>query len=386
MVNERRGRSSRKDQAVNRKECCDLVVRALDHHITIPIQGKLDQKTLFQGLAGMAASNQSIHSATYTLTEIPCETSFRYHLNKLDIDELERINNLILTSSIQNVLKRGTAYRFAIDVTHDPYYGETVEENTEYVIHSQLKKSTTDFYSYVTVYVINKDRQMTLAVYPLRQGMSKIAYLARCLDQIASCGFGIEVLCLDREFYAKKVIEFLKSREIPFIVPVKYHGNQMKELLNGRKSRFAIYTMKSKPADLILTIAIAVKYYRGKGGKHGSENLGYVISGIGWNPQKVHNVYRSRFAIESSYRMRNEVKPRTSTRNPLIRYLFAIVSFLLKNVWVVLLHRYFSRPQRGPRSIDSRGFTFVVFRLVVWDHICHLLKFICRIYSVKRPV
>jgi putative transposase len=144
--------------------------------------------------------------------------------------------------------------------------------------------------------------------------------------------------------------------------------------------------MKSKPADLFLTVAIAVKYYRGTGGKHVSENLGYVISGIGWNPQKVHTVYRSRFAIESSYRMRNQVKPKTSTRNPLFRYFYTIVSFLLKNVWVILLHRYFSRPQRGPGSIDSRGFTFVVFRLVVWDYICHLLKFICRINPLMRPV
>jgi putative transposase len=386
MVSRRRGVNSREERVLNRKECCDLVVRALDHHITIPIQGTLNQKTIFQALAGMAASNQSIHSASYTLAAIPCETSFRYHLNKLDIDELERINNLVLTYSIQAVLKRGTAYRFAIDITHDPYYGETIEENEGFVIHSQLKKSTTDFYSYVTVYVINHDRQMTLAVYPLREGMSKIAYLTRCLDQIAACGFGIEVLCLDREFYAKKVISFLKSRAIPFIVPVKCQGNQMKDLLDGRKSRIAMYIMKSKPADLILTIAIAVKYFQGKGGKHGSKNLGYVVSGIGWNPRKVHTVYRSRFAIESSYRMRNQVKPRTSTRNPLIRYLYAIVSLLLKNAWVVLLHRYFSRRQRGPRTVDSRGFSFVVFQLVFWDYIFHLLKLIRRINCIKRPV
>jgi len=385
MVNERRGRASREKQVVNRKECCDLIVQALDRHLTLPIQGKLTQKKLFQGLAGMAASNQSIHSASYTLTDAPCETSFRYHLNKLDISELEGINNLILTYSIRDVLKRGTAYRFAIDITHDPYYGEIIDKNEGYVIHSQLKKSTTDFYSYVTVYAINKDRQMTLAVYPLRRGVSKIAYLSRCLDQIASCVLGIEVLCLDREFYAKKVISFLKSREIPFIVPVKCHGTQMKAILDGRKSRFASYIMKSKPADLILRIAIAVKYYQGKGGKHGAKNLGYVVSGIGWNPQKVHDVYRSRFAIESSYRMRNQVKPRTSTRDPLIRYLYAIVSFLLKNVWVVLLWRHVSRQQRGPQTVDSRGFRFVVFQLVIWDYICHSLKFIHQIHLSKSP-
>jgi len=163
MVSQRRGVISREEQVVNRKECCDLIVQALDRHLTIPIQGTLTQKKLFQGLAGMAASNQSIHSTSHILTNVPCETSFRYHFAKLDITELERINNFILTYSIQDVLKRGTAYRFAIDITHDPYYGETIQANKDYVIHSQLKKSTTDFYSYVTVYVITKDRQMTLA-------------------------------------------------------------------------------------------------------------------------------------------------------------------------------------------------------------------------------
>jgi hypothetical protein len=158
MVYRRRDWSSREERAVNRKKCGDLIVQALNRH----------------RLAGMAASNPSIHLASYTLTDIPCETSFQYHLNKLDIDELERINNLVLTYSIQDVLKRGTAYRFAIDITHDPYYGENIEENEGYVIHSQLKKSTPDFHSYVTVYVINHNQQMTLAVYPFRQGMSKL--------------------------------------------------------------------------------------------------------------------------------------------------------------------------------------------------------------------
>ena len=81
-------------------------------------------------------------------------------------------------------------------------------------------------------------------------------------------------------------------------------------------------------APLNLKIAIAVTDVKGKREKHGVENLGYVVNGIDWNPQKIHERYRSRFAIESSYRMRNLVKPRTSTRNPVIRYLFAIISFL----------------------------------------------------------
>lgn len=337
MVQLSRARTSTKEQVLKKKECCDLVVKNLDQFITIPIQGKLTQTMVFQSLVGMAVNQQSIHSISRTLTLAPCETSLRYHLNKLTIPELEKCSTQILTHFIDDVLKKGHAYQFAIDFTHDPYYGEANETNKDYIIRNRLKKSTTEFYSYITLYVITKDRQLTLAVFPVRQGLSKVFYLAQCLDVISDLGLHIEVLCLDREFYAKKVISFLPGAHIPFIMPVRRHSHRMKSLLDGTKSRFGTYIMKNKPADLELNIAIVVKYFKGKGGKHGSKNLGYVFYRINWSPQKIHETYRSRFSIESSYRMRNQVKPKTSSRNPVLRYLFALISFLLKNVWIVLL-------------------------------------------------
>jgi putative transposase len=375
-----------KEQVLNKKECCDLVVSNLNHFITIPIQGKLTQTKIFQSLVGMAVSHQSIHSISRSLTLTPCETSLRYHLNKLNIFELERICSHILTHSVHEVLKEGHPYKFAIDFTHDPYYGEIAEENEDYIIRNRLKKSTTEFYSYITLYVITKDRQLTLAVFPVRQGLSKVHYLAQCLDVISSLGLQIEVLCLDREFYAKKVISFLQGTHIPFIMPVRRHSRRMKSLLEGTKSRFGTYIMKNKPSDLELNIAIVVKYFKGKGGKHGSKNLGYVFHGLRWSPGQIHETYRSRFSIESSYRMRNQVKPKTSTRNPVLRYLFTLISFLLKNIWVVLIWRYFSPMKRGPRTIDRRVLRFDVFCLFIWDYIKRVLKCIDYILGLGRPV
>ena len=61
-------------------ECSALVVNTLNRYISIPTQGKLKQKTIIQSLVVMATSLTSIHSIGQILTEIPCETSFRYHL------------------------------------------------------------------------------------------------------------------------------------------------------------------------------------------------------------------------------------------------------------------------------------------------------------------
>ena len=357
-----------KNSHLKPKECCACAVAALDRHLTIPIRGSLTQTDLFQALVGMAAMHQSVHSLTGFLEQVPCETSFRYHLKKLSMDDLEQKSTAILTHFVHHVLKPGNAYQFAIDYTHDPYYGTTSGENESYIVRSKRKKSTNEFYSYVTLYVTTKDRQMTLAVYPVRQGTSKVGYIARCLDRIAELGLTVEALCLDREFYTRKVFGFLTRIRVPFIVPVRKHGKRTKELLKGTRSRYAEYRMKAKP-PLLLTIAIAVTYAQGKRGKHGVENLGYVVGGLAWHPRRVHQTYRSRFAIEASYRMRNQVKPRTSTKNPVIRYLYAIISFLLKNVWIALLWRNFSPVKQGPRTIEMRAFRFDCFIVIIGEAI-----------------
>jgi len=367
------------------QECCAYVVAALDQHLTIPIQGKLTQTDLIETLVGMAAMNQSIYSMTSILDRTSCETSFRYHLKKLDMGELERKNTAILTSLLHHVLKPGNAYQFAIDYTNDPYYGTTAGENEAYIIRSKRKKSTNKFYSYVTLYVTTRNRQLTLAVYPVRQGVAKVGYIAQCLDQITELGLTIEALCLDREFYTRKVIGFLTEARVPFIIPVRKHGKRMKALLQGTQSRYAEYWMKGKP-PLVLTIAVAVVYAQGKRGKHGVENLGYVVGRLAWHPHRVHHIYRSRFSIESSYRMRNQVKPRTSTKNPVIRYLYAITSFLLKNVWIALLWMHFSPVKQGPRTIEMRAFRFEDFMWIIGEAIRKALKIVREIPVLRYPV
>ncbi|CVK33950.1 hypothetical protein [Methanoculleus bourgensis] len=67
--------------------------------------------------------------------------------------------------------------------------------------------------------------------------------------------------------------------------------------------------------------------------------------------------------------MRNLAKPRTSTKNPTFRYLYAIASFLLKNVRVALLRIYFSPVKQGQRIVDMRAFRFERFVFIIWEAI-----------------
>jgi putative transposase len=74
--------------------------------------------------------------------------------------------------------------------------------------------------------------------------------------------------------------------------------------------------------------------------------------------------------------MRNIVKAKISSRNVVIQYLLTIISFFLKNVWVALQWKFFSRVRQGPRTIDDNVFRFDLFRLFVWEGIRKKLKLV----------
>ena len=65
----------------------------------------------------------------------------------------------------------------------------------------------------------------------------------------------------------------------------------------------------------------------------------------------IRQSYRQRFGIESSYRLKNICRIRTTTKNPIIRLLFVGISFLLLNIWVNFLWQKISQPRRGGRLI-----------------------------------
>ena len=248
-----------------------------------------------------------------------------------------------------------------------------------------MKDSTTTFYSYVSLYITTKGQRLTLAVLPVKMGVSKVEYIRKFLAFIDDAKVNIEVLCLDRGFYSNDVFSVLQEENIPHIVPVRKHGQELKKILRGNHSRYARYTRMGTSGPLDLTLAIDVHYLQGRNKKFGNVNLGYVVYGIDWKPRRVYLIYKNRFAIESSYRIRNIVRAKTSSRNVAIRYLLTIISFLLKNIWVAFQWMFFYKVQRGPRTIDEDLFRFDFFRLFVWEGIRKKLKFVT-VISVLRSL
>ena len=356
------------------KNCIETVLQPLSDHVTIKINGSLTCEDVFRTVVSMAVNRNSVHSVSTRYQDVACETSLRYHLKKLNMDELIKSNENILLQQVLNTLKTDKSYEFAADYTNDPYYGKTDSSNEKYVIRSQAKKSTNSFYSYISLYITNKNERFTLSVLPAEKKKTKVEYLSHFIDLINRLNLKIKVLCLDREFYCTDVFEFLQKNNIPHIVPVVKKGKKMNQIMKGKRARCEQYVMSGLKKKIRLAIVIDVKYLKGKREKKGCENLGFVVFGVKWSPRKVSTVYRKRFAIESSYRMRNIVKPKTSTKNANIRYFYTLISFLLKNVWLNLQKKHFTIVKRGPQVIDEDKFRFETFILLIEEWLRRKLR------------
>jgi putative transposase len=211
---------------------------------------------------------------------------------------------------------------------------------------------------------------VTLAVFPVRKNQKKVKVIKQFIGIIREKGYKIRVLLLDRGFYSADIFQYLQSEGIPHIMPVKAFGKKMKELLANKNIRDFSYTIYENGENAQeITIKRYTSRRTAKDGKIEEKNLGFVFFGIDWSLIKIKDEYKSRFAIEASYRMRNIVRPRTSTRNPVIRYFYAIVSFLLKNIWVLALMENFRKKQRGPIVINSDWFHFEAFVERLWNKI-----------------
>jgi putative transposase len=172
------------------------------------------------------------------------------------------------------------------------------------------------------------------------------------LNRMDELDVRVGCLYLDRGFYTIEVISYLKKRKVPFVMPVVCRGKNggTRALLRTKKSYTTEYTMRNaaKHREVSFSVHVVRIYLKSRYGKHGSKCYGYIVHPLDVvSLRRVFDEYRKRFGIESSYRLMNESRARTSSRDPKRRLLFVAVSFILINTWVYVKWESLSVPVRG---------------------------------------
>ena len=291
-----------------------------------------------------AARRKSIHDACGRLARVPSDETLRQALLSTlpERRELERRINAALADRLPtSFFKR--LWRIAIDLTEIPYHGQPQRDPRE-VRRGKPKSGTTHFHAYASAYVMHRGQRFTLAMTYVLKGETMDAVVKRLLQRVRRIGVKIRFLLLDKGFFQVDVVRYLQAARCPFLMPAYARGRRartpapgsLQELLTRKRSGWTRYTWTNqKGRRATVWMAVVCKNYAGERKRRGRRTHLYAYWGI--EPRSfdwVYETYRKRFGIETSYRQMNEVRIRTSTRNPELRLLFVGLALILRNVWV----------------------------------------------------
>jgi len=366
-----------------------ITVETLIEHFNLVLQGyKVSTEDIWNVVVAASVQGQSIESAANQLEKGPDPSTVRLYLRTelLDVTSLEALEaacNAALVAQLPPRI-RGGRHKVAIDLTFIPYHGEAAQNPNE-ICRGKAKSGTTHFHCYATAYVIKKNKRITLAVTYVRADEMLTEVLERLLARLKTLDVGLKRLYLDKQFYCVPVINYFQTLypALEVIIPVIIRGKQggTRALLRGRKSYRTTYTMRSiQYGEATFPVGVVRKYSAGRYGRHGVKWFAYVLLGPIRSPlPQIYQEYRLRFGIESTYRLMNRVRARTSSRSPGLRLLYVGVALTLVNLWVYLKWAYLGWPRRGGREVWADLFPLTMFKQF-------LLEALKDIYGAVRSV
>jgi hypothetical protein len=362
----------------------------LQHHLRLKDHGpKCTAGVLWTVLLYAAARIASLAAACAALRDAPSDTAAHDALlaGLPAFAELQRRLNRALQGDLPKCLRR-RRQPLAIDLTLIPYHGAPMHHVSE-IYRSHAKSGTTHFHAYATAFVIRRGLRFTVGLTAVNQGEAMANVIQRLLAQAAKAGVRPRYLLLDRGFCSVEVIRYLQVSRRPYLMPVPRRGRKVDHpkgpsgtqiFASWNKSGWGQYTMtNARRQKATFAVCVKCRNRRGERGQRGSEALVYAYGG-GLQPSSyrwVQDTYRSRFAIETSYRQLHQARIRTCTRDPLLRLLYMGIALVLRNVWVWLHWERLARQRRGGRDVDLSQLRFAQmllwlqhvaeFTLGVWD-------------------
>ncbi len=266
----------------------------------------------------------------------PCDDTVMDWLHTLNREWLERIANDLLKEMAMTILDPDRSRIVSIDFVDNPYHGTYADESGE-LCRMAAKDGTTTCHRYCSAYLVSNGKPVTLSMTYVRSDESEADAVERVLDRIEAYPSDIDLLLADRGFYNERILR--RSRDIAAtVVPVQKKGKRMKKKLDTHSSYMTAYRMyKDCKRELKFPLAVAVSYQAGDRGKSGEVVRGYVACDQpDRTPKQVERLYRKRSAIETSYRVFRQARVVTTTQDPVVRFGFVLVGFLLENLWLVL--------------------------------------------------
>jgi hypothetical protein len=151
-----------------------------------------------------------------------------------------------------------------------------------------------------------------------------VATITSLLSRLTALKVKLKRLYLDRGFFSIPVIRWLQALRNPFLMPAIIRGKTggTCALCQGRQSYRTPYPLKRSEYGVFeCERAVVCRYHKGRRHGHGIHYLVFVVYRVNVVLSQLPTHYRDRFGIETSYRVKNLCRIRTTAKNPVVRFL-----------------------------------------------------------------
>jgi hypothetical protein len=264
-------------------------------------------------------------------------------------DALRRRLPALLRASLPRGLSRHPGrrrYPMAIDLHRIPYY-QRGRTPPAHVRKGQRLAGTRYAHDYATAALLRKGQYYVVAVTPYDPGESLADVSRRLLRQAAGLGFAPRYVLMDRTFWSADVFRYLQRARYPFLIPVQARGKKATApggptgtqtfFHHPRSGRYRYRVANRQKQTARVTILVQCRNHAGRKGKHGRYAWAYALWRVDLSTARSAQAsYRRRFRIESSYRLLETGRGRTSSRDEGLRLWYVALAVLLVNQWLQL--------------------------------------------------
>lgn len=298
--------------------------------------------------------------------DVPAPRTIRYHLEKLEIDEILQQFSKI-SSEQYRMVENQRWFKNKVDLsidTHDwMYYGD---KDDEMVLGTQAKNGTSYAYKFATITIVERGIRFTLKALPIRD-YSEIRNAVEKLVKYAMQKVKIRRIYLDRGFYEVPIVRMLKRLGVNFIIQAKKTIGIMKVIKENKDKKVIAVDYTMKRTQKALSGEEGVKLFIIPHRRKKNERVCFVtnLDVTEKNAKKYAFGYRRRWGIETSYRVKKEAfRPKTTSKNYAIRLFFFLFSVCLYNLWILVniflrLVQYMRKPDKPLVTAKLFGNLFI---------------------------
>ena len=301
-----------------------------------------DMIQFLQILITAALTKDFVNNTTIKLQPAPNGQTVFNRLLECTHEKIELAFNAIMESLCKKAKQflRNRKAVLAFDTTYEPFYGD-ISSNPFWIHEYKPVNGCNGCFIFITILIVVGEIKLILGVLPVKIGWNH-AYYVEKLVKLARKYIVIEACLFDRGFCDYELIARLKKLKVNYQILWKKDKKRetwlTKELSKLHPKEMKIYIKedgyfhKNKTKYYVRTRFVIIKQYSYKDDKQPYDWVFATNRKLKSQMWYIRG-YKCRWGVETSYRVTDEVRIKTTTLDEVKRYFLFAFGCLLYNLW-----------------------------------------------------